>query len=1079
YSAPVANFGVLPTLLVEDFESGALPTGWQILDEDGDTYFWEFDNSGTFTAHGGTGVAASASWDGAPLTPDNWLIAPAVDLSNTTPDYNLRYYVLGQDPAWEQEHYGVYVSTTGTAPGDFSLVFEETLPAGHTAYLERNIDLAAYKGNSTVYVAFRHFNCTDWYYLNLDDVSISTTVQPTQVSIYEGESVDFIDLSTNNPTMWAWDNPGGTPLASYTQNPTVEYYVAGYYDVTLTAANAAGSDDELKTNYVEVLGRAPIADFYGTGNLKDLYLRPFIPVGGTVDYTDYSIQVPTAWSWSFPGGTPSTYSGQTPPSITYNSPGLYSPSLTATNAHGSDAVTGTDFVVVGGTDTCTNMIFSDGLAVYGFTNGLIPGHGDDGSGNYLLEYAEFYSNSYPGKISGIEFGCYSAQGTGKTVTWYIAEDGGGQPGTILWDSIIPITTFTEAAWNFITIPDSVAVTGNFFIGYQLNYDAGHDYNTHQFCTYMTAFRSESVASTGYFMFGPSSPGTWYTFEAGFGDAASVLLHPEFTYDQSGPIITATATPGCGSGDVTITSNETANQTFYLVTGLGAPVANWTGNTNTHTFTGLSDGDYKGYTDNGGTISGFSNIVTLTNDPTTVGGTLTPTNTEICFGENTGVITLSGETGTVNKWQKRVDGGAWTDIVSTASTYSEIPSSAGYWEYRAEVQSGACPAAFSSIVGITVHPTTVPGTVSSAVTEVCLGDPTGLLTLTGYTGSVVRWQKSNNGGVSWTDIANTADTYSETPASAGTWLYRAVVQSGTCSEDFSASHSVTVYPVSVGGTLSGTFTQICVGDPTGTMTLTGYTGTINKWQVSTDGGSTWTDIANTTATYSETPVGAGTYDYRVEVQSGSCPPSYSNNYNIVVNPTSVGGTVTGTNTEICLGDVTGTMTLSGYVGNIVKWQRSNDGGTTWTDIANTTTTHSETPGVAGTWDYRAVIQSGVCPAVNSTSFSITVYPASVGGTVSGPSTEICLGDPTGTMTLAGHTGTVLRWQVSTDGGTIWTDIANTTTTHSETPAAAGTYMYRAEVQSGTCGAAFSAAHTITVYPVTVPGAVTAAATEICL
>ncbi|PLW92287.1 MAG: hypothetical protein C0592_11565, partial [Marinilabiliales bacterium] len=33
YSAPVANFGVLPTLLVEDFESGALPTGWQILDE--------------------------------------------------------------------------------------------------------------------------------------------------------------------------------------------------------------------------------------------------------------------------------------------------------------------------------------------------------------------------------------------------------------------------------------------------------------------------------------------------------------------------------------------------------------------------------------------------------------------------------------------------------------------------------------------------------------------------------------------------------------------------------------------------------------------------------------------------------------------------------------------------------------------------------------------------------------------------------------------------------------------------------------------------------------------------------------
>ncbi len=1079
YVAPVANFGVMPTLLTEGFEAGALPTGWIITDADGDGNNWEFDNSGSLTTHGGTGAATSASWATNPLTPDNWLIAPAVDLSNTTPSYNLRYYVLGQDPAWEEEHYGVYVSTTGTAPANFTLLYQETLPNGHTSYLERTLSLDAYKGNATVYVAFRHFNSTDWYQLNIDDVSIYSSVQPTQVTLYEGEVLDLVDLSTNNPTMWNWSNPSGTPTNSYVKNPSVQYNVAGIYNVSLTAANSAGSSSTSKTNYVNVVGRPPIADFYGTGNLKDINFRPFIPAGGTVNFEDLSTQVPTGWSWTFSGGSPASHTGQTPPAITYSTPGFYSPALTVTNLHGTDNVTGTDFVVVGGTDTCTNMLYSDGISVYGYTNGLLPGHAADASGK-IWRYADFYSNDYNGTISGIHFGCYRAQGTGKNVTFYIWDGSTGSPGTILFDTIVPITMFVEGSWNFLPFLNDVPVTGDFFVGYELTYDATHNYTTHQFCPYMTSFRNESVASTGYFSYGATSPGTWYSFESGFGQAASVLMNPEFTYESTGPIVTASATAGCATGSVTLTSTVSANQTFYLQTGAGAAVANWTGNTNTHTFTGLADGTYKGYTDDGVTVSGTSNTVTLTNDPASAGGTLSGTSTQICFGSNTGVMTLAAYTGTITKWQKSNNGGStWTDIVNTAATYSEIPGTAGTWLYRVEVVSGTCPAAYSNNYSITVDPTSVGGSVSPATATICLGSSTGTLTLSGHTGTVTKWQKSNNGGVSWTDIANTAITYSESPASAGTWQYRAVVQSGTCATANSASTSITVNPVSVGGSVSGTLTEICVGSSVGTLTLTGYTGTITKWQKSNNGGTTWTDIANTNATYTETPATAGTWLYRAVVQSGVCSSANSSSFSITVYPASVGGSVSGTLTQICLGSSTGTLTLSGHTGTITKWQKSNNGGTTWTDISHTAATYSETPGSAGTWLYRAVVQSGVCGTANSASFSIVVDPTTVAGSVSGTSPNICLGSSTGTLTLSGHTGSVVKWQKSNNGGTTWTDITNTAATYSETPATAGTWMYRAVVQSGTCSQLNSTSYSVIVAPLSVGGTVSGGSTPICL
>ncbi|MCD4736643.1 MAG: PKD domain-containing protein, partial [Bacteroidales bacterium] len=69
-------------------------------------------------------------------------------------------------------------------------------------------------------------------------------------------------------------------------------------------------------------------------------------VGGSVNFTDNSTGPIDTWEWSFDGGTPSTYSGQTPPEIVYDAPGSYEVSLTVTNPVGSNTETKTDYIVV-------------------------------------------------------------------------------------------------------------------------------------------------------------------------------------------------------------------------------------------------------------------------------------------------------------------------------------------------------------------------------------------------------------------------------------------------------------------------------------------------------------------------------------------------------------------------------------------------------------------------------------------------------------------------------------------------------------------------------------------------------------
>jgi hypothetical protein len=92
--------------------------------------------------------------------------------------------------------------------------------------------------------------------------------------------------------------------------------------------------------------------------------------------------------------------------------------------------------------------------------------------------------------------------------------------------------------------------------------------------------------------------------------------------------------------------------------------------------------------------------------------------------------------------------------------------------------------------------------------------------------------------------------------------------------------------------------------------------------------------------------------------------------------SVGGTTNFAGGTICNTANSGVITLTGNTGNVVKWQTSTNGGTSWTDIASTSTTLNFTfTNATNSQLYRAVVNnSGSCVDANSTATTITTSAA---------------------------------------------------------------------------------------------------------
>jgi hypothetical protein len=91
-------------------------------------------------------------------------------------------------------------------------------------------------------------------------------------SIVEGESVQFTDLTLNDPTNWEWTFEGGTPESSTEQNPLITYTTEGVYSVWLIASNEAGSNTMYKEDYILVDHLTTIKDNFE--NTLKVYPNP-------------------------------------------------------------------------------------------------------------------------------------------------------------------------------------------------------------------------------------------------------------------------------------------------------------------------------------------------------------------------------------------------------------------------------------------------------------------------------------------------------------------------------------------------------------------------------------------------------------------------------------------------------------------------------------------------------------------------------------------------------------------------------------------------------------------------------------
>lgn len=312
---------------------------------------------------------------------------------------------------------------------------------------------------------------------------------------------------------------------------------------------------------------------------------------------------------------------------------------------------------------------------------------------------------------------------------------------------------------------------------------------------------------------------------------------------------------------------------------------------------------------------------------------------------------------------------------------------------------------------------------------------------------------------WNDLPNTT-------------LPGYICEYGDMPGDITSSTTILTRSIEISGASSGWVSggdiNVCSGSNSTTLTLNSYTGSIVRWESSFDNFfTTGTTISSTSASITVTNLTKTTY-YRAIVNSTS-PTSCSNlatsSVFLSVKPTNA-GTIFAVNNSICSGGQA-ELTLSGQQGNVNKWQRSTDN-INWTDISNTTTSLNQTINTAGTYYYRVQVQTPNCgAAVNSTAKTITVISGTppVGGSVS--SAVHPTATNSGTLTLSGHTGTIVKWQRSINEGVTWTDITNTSTSNSYSNQTDGT-LYRAQLQNGTCGFTYSTNGMITVAPFTHSG-----------
>lgn len=260
-----------------------------------------------------------------------------------------------------------------------------------------------------------------------------------------------------------------------------------------------------------------------------------------------------------------------------------------------------------------------------------------------------------------------------------------------------------------------------------------------------------------------------------------------------------------------------------------------------------------------------------------GGTISGGNVDVCAGTNSTTLTVTNLDGTVVRWESSEDNffteGTVINETSTSLTVNNISKTTYYRAIVNTNSPASCSELTTSSTAIRVTETE-PGTIVAVNNTICTGSDAAL-TLFGNKGDVLKWQIATAADFSEaTDIAATGTSLNYALTNPGTYYFRVYVQNNGCgSPVWSDGKTINVISgtAAVGGWIDSAMQ--CSGDNSGTLTLSGYNGSVDKWQYSTNNGITWTDIANTNDNYNYANV-TTTSLYRAVVSNAGCGITYS-------------------------------------------------------------------------------------------------------------------------------------------------------------------------------------------------------------
>jgi hypothetical protein len=454
----------------------------------------------------------------------------------------------------------------------------------------------------------------------------------------------------------------------------------------------------------------------------------------------------------------------------------------------------------------------------------------------------------------------------------------------------------------------------------------------------------------------------------------------------------------------------------------------------------------------------------------------PADQTVTSGDTTTFTATAGPENYTTQWQVSVDSGdTFTDITdATASDLTLTPTTAESGnQYRAVMSStDSAAVATSHAATLTVDPTSPTGVAQSDTWAVTAGDTaTFNVTVDGDPTPDVQWQVSTDGANTFTDIADATGTsyaFPTTYADDGKVFMAHLTSTG--GEADSNSIWLTVYKRAANVTTQPTNQLVNPGDPvTFTAAADGDPTPTVQWQVSTDDGDTFTDIAGESSTdlsfAADYPMTGNLYQ-AVFTNDAGAPTATTNPASLTVSPIPPTVVTHPEDKTVTAGDsVTFSASAEGTPTPTVQWQVSSDDGDTFTDItdaASTDLTFTAQPTDDGNL-YQAVFTN---PGGTDTTFPARLLVQTVPVVNNQPAdASVVDGSPASfSAAAAGNPSPDVQWQVSTDG-VLFTDIDGATdptyTTDAVSPAQDGD-LYRA-VFTNEVGSDTSDSARLTVLP----------------